>query len=167
MDEIKNELVLKILGILRESNIEEVKLEMVGIKLHFKRNAKDIFSSQEDSKHQAVSKIRADQLSFSQAPWALEQNKEERQNNKLEPGQGLLKIKAPMLGKVYLSPGPTDAPFIKVGDFAREDDIICWIEVMDSVSPVKSGIKCQIAQICVEDGQMVEFNQTLFLGKAV
>ena len=45
----------------------------------------------------------------------------------------------------------------------NEDDPVCIIEVMKLFNTVKAGIRGRIAQICAEQGQMVEFQQILFL----
>jgi acetyl-CoA carboxylase biotin carboxyl carrier protein len=45
----------------------------------------------------------------------------------------------------------------------NEDDPVGIIEVMKLFNTVKSGVRGQIVQVCAEQGQMVEFQQTLFL----
>jgi biotin carboxyl carrier protein len=44
-----------------------------------------------------------------------------------------------------------------------EEDPVCIIEVMKLFNTVKAGVRGRIVQICAEQGQMVEFRQTLFL----
>ncbi len=76
----------------------------------------------------------------------------------------IISIKAPRLGNFWRAPKTGYAPFVEIGQRVVEDHVVCHIEVMGSFYPVKSGAKCRIAEILAENGQMVEFNQTLFLG---
>ena len=77
--------------------------------------------------------------------------------------QGLTPIIAPMLGTFYRTPKPGAPPYVEVGSMVNEDDPVCIIEVMKLFNTVKAGVRGRIVQICAEQGQMVEFQQTLFL----
>ena len=76
---------------------------------------------------------------------------------------GALAIKAPMLGTFYKAPKPGAAPFVEVGQIVDKEDTVCVIEVMKLFSTIKAGINGRIVKILVEDSQMVEFDQPLFL----
>jgi acetyl-CoA carboxylase biotin carboxyl carrier protein len=76
---------------------------------------------------------------------------------------GFIAIKAPMLGTFYSAPKPGASPFVEVGRLVSEDDSVCIIEVMKLFSTVKANVRGRIAKICAENGQMVEYQQTLFL----
>ena len=67
-----------------------------------------------------------------------------------------------MLGTFYKAPKPGAPPFAEVGSFVKEEDTLCIIEVMKLFNTVKAGLRGRIARVCAEQGQMVEFNQTLF-----
>jgi len=83
----------------------------------------------------------------------------------VSPGEedGLLPIRAPMLGTFYRAPKPGAPPFVKEGQSVEEDDTVCIIEVMKLFNTVKAGLRGRIRKICVEDAEMVEYQQTLFL----
>ena len=72
-------------------------------------------------------------------------------------------IKAPVLGTFYATPKPGAPPFVEVGQLVAEDDVVCLIEVMKLFNTVKAGVRGRIVKICVEQAQMVEFQQPLFL----
>jgi acetyl-CoA carboxylase biotin carboxyl carrier protein len=76
-------------------------------------------------------------------------------------------IKAPMLGTFYRTPKPGAPPFVEVGQFVTEDDVVCIIEIMKLFNTVKAGVRGRIAKICVEQAQMVEFQQPLSLVEKV
>lgn len=77
--------------------------------------------------------------------------------------EGLAAIKAPMLGTFYRTPKPGAPPFVEVGAMVDKDDPVCIIEVMKLFNTVKAGVQGRIAQICAEQGQLVEYQQILFL----
>jgi acetyl-CoA carboxylase biotin carboxyl carrier protein len=83
--------------------------------------------------------------------------------NDLGAVPGLIPIKAPLLGTFYRTPKPGAPPYVEVGSLVNEDDPVCIIEVMKLFNTVKAGIRGRISQICAEQGQMVEYHQTLFL----
>jgi acetyl-CoA carboxylase biotin carboxyl carrier protein len=77
--------------------------------------------------------------------------------------EGLVPIKAPMLGTFYTSPEPGEPPFVEIGTEVEQDTTICIIEVMKLFSSISAGISGRIARICAEDGQLVEYDKVLFL----
>jgi acetyl-CoA carboxylase biotin carboxyl carrier protein len=77
--------------------------------------------------------------------------------------KGLIPITAPMLGTFYRTPKPGAPPYVEVGSMVNEEDPVCIIEVMKLFNTVKAGVRGRIVEICAEQGQMVEFQQTLFL----
>lgn len=68
-----------------------------------------------------------------------------------------------MVGVFYRAPEPGAAPFVEAGACVREDDTVGLIEVMKLFHAVKSGVRGRIAKICVENAELVEYGQVLFL----
>ena len=75
----------------------------------------------------------------------------------------LVSITSPMLGTFYKAPKPGEPPFVEVGTVVDEDTTVCIIEVMKLFSTIKAEKRGRIAQVCVDDGQLVEYRQTLFM----
>lgn len=75
---------------------------------------------------------------------------------------GLTVVRAPNLGLFYRSPKPGAPPYVQLGEEVGEDTEICLIEVMKLFTPVVAGVKGIVRRICVEDGDLVEFDQPLF-----
>ena len=79
-----------------------------------------------------------------------------------EPAPAADTLDAPLVGCVYLSPSPEAAPFVKVGDHVKKGQVLCIVEamkVMNEYPAPKDGV---IAEVCVENGQLVEYGQPLF-----
>ncbi len=79
--------------------------------------------------------------------------------------EGTVPITAPMVGTFYTTPEPGAPPFVEVGGNVDEDMTVGLVEVMKVFNAVRSGINGIIAERCVENGQFVEYAQTLFLVK--
>lgn len=71
-------------------------------------------------------------------------------------------IKAEMVGTFYASPNPESDPFVRVGSRIKSGDIIYIIEAMKLFNEVESEWNGTIQEICVKNGESVEFGQTLF-----
>ncbi|MBU1276804.1 MAG: biotin/lipoyl-binding protein [Proteobacteria bacterium] len=77
--------------------------------------------------------------------------------------EGLKIFRSPMLGVFYRSPNPGAAPFVQEGSQVDLGTTLCIIEVMKLYTSITSDVPGKIAKVCVQDGQMVEYGQPLFL----
>lgn len=77
--------------------------------------------------------------------------------------ENLPKITAPILGTFYRRPQPGAPPYVEEGSLVQEDTTVALIEVMKLFNPVKAGRSGRIRKVCVENGELVEYGQTLFL----
>ena len=78
-----------------------------------------------------------------------------------EPEENLSFILSPMVGTFYRSPAPGKPPFVEIGQRVKKGDTICIIEAMKMMNQVKSEFDGKIVDIKVENGQPVEFNESL------
>ncbi len=70
-------------------------------------------------------------------------------------------ITSPMVGTFYKSPSPDAEPFVTVGSTVKKGDIVCIVEAMKMMNEIESEVSGTVTEICVEDGQPVEFGQVL------
>lgn len=70
-------------------------------------------------------------------------------------------ITSPMVGAFYASPAPGAKPFVKVGDVISAGQVVCIVEAMKLMNEIESDVSGKVTQICVEDGQSVEYGQVL------
>jgi acetyl-CoA carboxylase biotin carboxyl carrier protein len=75
--------------------------------------------------------------------------------------EGSVAIRAPMLGTFYRASGPGEKPFVEIGQRVRADDTVCLIEVMKLFNSIRAGVDGTVTKILVENGSLVEFDQTL------
>ena len=78
------------------------------------------------------------------------------------PEPGLLPVTAPMVGKFYAAPSPSDPPFVTPGMKVAAGATVGLIEVMKVFASIKTETAGVIERILVSNGQFVEFGQTLF-----
>ncbi|MCX6990293.1 MAG: acetyl-CoA carboxylase biotin carboxyl carrier protein [Chlamydiae bacterium] len=71
-------------------------------------------------------------------------------------------IQSPMVGTYYTTPSPDDPVFVQVGDKVNENTVVCIVEAMKVMNEVKAGMSGVITEICLENGQPVEFGTKLF-----
>lgn len=70
-------------------------------------------------------------------------------------------LTSPMVGTFYSAPSPDADPFVKVGQTVKEGDVVCIVEAMKLMNEIESEFSGKIVEICVQDGQPVEFGQVL------
>lgn len=70
-------------------------------------------------------------------------------------------ITSPMVGAFYAAPSPGSEPYVKVGDVVKAGQVVCIVEAMKLMNEIESEVSGKVVQICVEDGQSVEYGQVL------
>lgn len=75
---------------------------------------------------------------------------------------GMVDIKSEIMGMYYAQPEPGAPPFVTVGSEIKEDTTICLIEVMKTFNAIPAGVRGVIAEVYVENAQLVEYGQVLF-----
>ena len=73
------------------------------------------------------------------------------------------RIKSPIIGTAYLAPEPGGKPFVKVGDKVKKGQTIMIVEAMKTMNHIPSTSDGTVKEIMVNDGQPVEFGQTLII----
>ena len=75
------------------------------------------------------------------------------------------RIKSPIIGTAYLAPEPGAKKFIEIGNKIKKGQTVMIVEAMKTMNHVPSTSDGEVTKILVEDGQPVEFGQTLVLLK--
>ena len=69
---------------------------------------------------------------------------------------------APLVGCVYLAADPESKPYVKVGSAVKQGQVLCIVEAMKVMNEFTCPRDGVIAEVCVENGQLVEYGQPLF-----
>lgn len=70
-------------------------------------------------------------------------------------------VTAPMVGVFYAAPAPGDEPFVRVGSKVKVGETLCIIEAMKVLNEVTAEADGEVLEICVADGDLVEFGSCL------
>lgn len=71
-------------------------------------------------------------------------------------------IKSPMVGTFYKAISPDEPPFVSVNQKISKGDIVCIVEAMKLMNEISSDCDCEIIDVLVENGSMVEYGEPLF-----
>ncbi len=80
-----------------------------------------------------------------------------------EDADAPIAICSPLVGTVYLAPGPGQRSYVCAGDTVASGDVVCIIESMKLLNEIKAEKSGVITEICVRNEEIVECNQPLFL----
>lgn len=132
-----------------KSNIEELEIEFPeGMKISMKKN---------------VAVVPAQQVVAQQSTnIPVVQSIQTTQPIQEEPKEEYKEIKSPMVGTFYSKPSPDKEEFVKVGDKVKKGQVVCIIEAMKLMNEIESEFDGEIAEICIKDGDVVEYGMPLF-----
>ena len=75
---------------------------------------------------------------------------------------GIIEIRSPMVGTFYPAESPDSDPYVRVGDMANADTVVCIVEAMKVMNEIKAECEGTITEVCAKNAQPVEFGQVLF-----
>ena len=71
-------------------------------------------------------------------------------------------VDSPMVGVFYAAPNPDSEPYVALGSKVKKGDVLCIIEVLMLMNEIVAEQDGEIVDICVSNGDVVEYGQTLF-----
>lgn len=71
-------------------------------------------------------------------------------------------INSPIVGVFYAAPSPESNPYVEVGKKVSKGTTICIVEAMKCMNEIPAEFDCEIVEILVNDGDLVEYGQPLF-----
>lgn len=150
--ELTHEDVQRILKIIDDAeHLEELDLVYGDFRLHIRRHGSG------DRPAQSASPPAAPAPAAASAPAA-------KPKTAAQPvPEGMVAIRAPMLGTFYRSPSPGEKPFVEVGQRVKVDDTVCLIEVMKLFNSIKAGVDGKVAEIRVANAALVEYNEVIIV----
>ena len=144
------EYIEKIAKIVADNNLSEITLED-GEKAIVVRKENNVVTT---SVAPAIAPVVPTAQSASVAPAVKEEKT-------ITPATKGTPITSPMVGAFYAAPAPGAKPFVKVGDTVSTGQVVCIVEAMKLMNEIESEVSGKIVEICVEDGQSVEYGQVL------
>ncbi len=147
----------EIIYILENSNVNEIEVSFWGKKFRVSKQAGVVVQENAGADTSLITE-RKTQVE----PKLMESSEIESVGLDSHSGEDLL---SPMPGTFYSSPTPDDDPFVSKGDKVKKGQTLCIIEAMKIMNEIESEIDGTILDTKVDNGEAVEYNQTLFIIK--
>jgi len=156
----------ELIRMIDQSDIQEFKLDHEGTRLILKKQSKGaVIAAEVPQVHQPAPvqqlQVAANEQQATLAAVTLSASTPT--NNAAVADKDLQQIKSPMVGTFYRSPSPEADPYVKVGDKINEESVVCIVEAMKLFNEIEAEVKGEIVEVLVENGQLVEYGQPLFL----
>ena len=85
------------------------------------------------------------------------------ENNEVAANESGSPIKSPIVGTFYRKPAPDKPPFVEIGSHVNAGDVVCIVEAMKMMNEIKSEFTGKVSAINIDDGEPVEFDQSLIV----
>ncbi|MDP4096742.1 acetyl-CoA carboxylase biotin carboxyl carrier protein [Paenibacillus sp. P96] len=151
--------IKELIKLVDETSVQELEIENEGARLSIRKPGKSEVVTVQASAAAPV--YAAAPQTIVSAPAAQPQTEAVA----VEPTSNLHKIVSPMVGTFYRAASPDAAPFVSAGDKVGEKTTVCIIEAMKLMNELEAEVKGEIVEVLVENGQLVEYGQPLFLVK--
>lgn len=145
--------VKKLIELLEESDVEELEIHEGDDSVRISRRREQASGAQYISHYAPPAMPQT-----AQAPETPGPVQEDSAPQATRSGHAVL---SPMVGTFYRAPSPTSEVFVEVGQSVKAGDVICIVEAMKMMNQIEADKSGTVAEILVENGQPVEFDQPL------
>lgn len=145
------EYIEKLVKMVSDSELTELTLEEKESAIVI-RKEKEVVQAQ-TIVPQAIAAPVAAPAAQAAAPAAAEEKKEDAPKGTA--------ITSPMVGTFYMASSPGAKPFVEVGSTVSTGQVVCIIEAMKLMNEIEAEVAGKVTQICVKDGEAVEYGQVL------
>jgi len=152
--------IKKIIEMLSDTDVKEFQLDKDGSSIKVVRGGFDqqITYNQVPMNNQPQNFVQ--QLP---SPQAAAENSAPQVKEETEDLSGLIPVTSPIVGTFYKRPSPDADSFVEVGTSVKKGKVLCIIEAMKLMNEIEAEVSGTIEKILLEDGQVVEFGETIFL----
>jgi acetyl-CoA carboxylase biotin carboxyl carrier protein len=163
--------IREIIKLIDQSSIKEFELEVDGSKVSIKKTGgvvEEVKTIVAQPAAAAAPAVPAAPAPVAEAPAAPVQAEPAPKAVAVEPAadeSALHKIVSPMVGTFYRSPEPGAPAYVQPGDKVTPNKVVCIVEAMKLFNEIEAEVNGEIVKVLVEDGQLVEYGQPLFLVK--
>jgi len=152
--------IKELIKLVDQTSVNELEIENEGSRILIRKNGKECLAAAAPVLPAAVPAASAQ----SEAP-AQSGNREQEARAGQDKSANLHRIVSPMVGTFYQAPAPGAPPFVRVGDRVNEKTVVCIVEAMKLMNEIEAEVSGEIVEVLVENGQLVEYGQPLFLVK--
>jgi acetyl-CoA carboxylase biotin carboxyl carrier protein len=153
--------ICELIDVLVEREISEFEMEKGGVRIRIKRGNATAESGNSSGAASSLLPAWASPPSLSPAPVAPVPPPS-AEVAPAEVAEDVHILKSPIVGTFYNAPSPSAPPFVNVGDVVEVGQPLCIIEAMKLMNEIESEAAGEVVRIYVENGQPVEYGQSLF-----
>ncbi len=147
MKDFEPSYIEKIINIMKNNELTEVTLEDERSSMVIKSNGfKPVIKEKELPAEEIIKETVIEEKTVEEQP-------EEKKN--------LVPIVSSMIGLYFSKPSPEEKEFVQVGDEIKEGQIVCIIETIKLMNKITSEVSGKVAEICIKDGEPVEYGQVI------
>ncbi|GAK39908.1 acetyl-CoA carboxylase biotin carboxyl carrier protein [Paenibacillus urinalis] len=152
--------IKELIKVIDESSVQELEIENEGSRLTIRKPGKTeiVQAAAAVSAYPVTSQVQP-------VPQAIETPAAAPVQEQATANSNLHKIVSPMVGTFYSAPSPEAGVFVNVGSKVTEKSTVCIVEAMKLMNEIEADVKGEIVEILVQNGQLVEYGQPLFLVK--
>lgn len=152
--------IQKLIDAIHQSSIDELEYQTEEVKLRLKRNGKKNVQYIETEKKKVESFPVENLVKEVVCTNQVEELKQVERSNVKED---LYEITSPMVGTFYNAPSPGADSYVKVGQKVDKETIVCVVEAMKLFNEIESEVHGEIVEVLVGNGDLVEYDQPMFL----
>jgi len=151
--------VKKVIKLIEKSDVDEIEIEEEGKKIRVAKhkNQQPIFV--QTAVQPAVASPQISQPPTGSSPAAGPA----QTPHSGKPEVKYHEVRSPIVGTFYRAPAPDAEPYVEIGQNVSVGSVLCIVEAMKLMNEIESDVSGRLAQILVENGKPVEYNQVLFL----
>lgn len=154
---IDTEFLESLIRLLDESSIDNIELERGGTRVRISKSPDVALASAPVGVAPAAAPAP-----LAPAPAAAPAGGDAPPAPPVAAASNLVDVTSPMVGTFYRAPSPEAPSYVEVGKQVGEGDVLCIIEAMKLMNELECETSGKIAEICVQNGEPVEFGQVLF-----
>lgn len=144
-----------------KTDISELVIKEGDFELNLQKNSPEIANATYTIAPAApVAQVSLEEAKPVQVPTA-EPPVSAEEKSKSKKTDNLVEITSPMVGTFYRAPAPAESPFVEVGDNIANGQVVCIIEAMKLMNEIEAEVSGKVVEIAVENGEPVEYGQTL------
>lgn len=154
--------IKKVIKLIEKSDVDEIEIEEEGKKIRVAkhRNTQPLFVAQPAYQNAFASPPVQQLNANSAAPAPVSASPQIQPPPVPEPKYH--EVRSPIVGTFYRAPAPDAENYVEVGQSVSVGTVLCIVEAMKLMNEIESDVNGRIAQILVENGKPVEYNQLLY-----
>lgn len=149
--------VKKVIKLIEKSDVDEIEIEEEGKKIRVAKHKNQQPTFVQAAVQPPVASPYVPPSSPSLGPAPAQSPPSGKSETKYH------EVRSPIVGTFYRAPAPDAEPYIEIGQNVSVGTVLCIVEAMKLMNEIESDISGRLAQILVENGKPVEYNQALFL----